>query len=467
MRTSRALGALALACAIALPTLPAAALTPLPVEDPPPPGTSAPASEPAGGPGQDLQVTTPSGQQATIELQADGAVTAPPVAADSWVLADLDSGEVLASQNADLPVRPASTLKLLTALTVAPRLAPEQPYRAVKGDEQAEGNRVVLYAGLEYSVGDLLHAALLPSANDAADALARANGGLAATVEQMNAEADRLGASRTTARNPSGLDEDGQVTTALDMALIGRAAYANPEVAAALLRREVPFPGKLEGGKRVIYPIYNANRTVAHDRFDGYLGGKSGYTSRAGNTLVAAGERDGRRLLVTLFRIGGNTYRAGEALLAWGFANAGALQPVGQLVEPSGPAPQFDRTIIPLPEKGAAPVTREAFVAASSDAPTATVGSSSAGMPTLRWPGLPSLPSPLTVLTMLLGVVVLLRARVYWITHRHRTAWVELDAWAREQARSTRHRAPTDRRTGAAAPRHRAVADDALVSARR
>ena len=58
----------------------------------------------------------------------------------------------------------------------------------------AEGNRVVLYEGLTYTVADLLHAALLPSANDAAEALARANGGIDVTVEQMNAEAARLGA---------------------------------------------------------------------------------------------------------------------------------------------------------------------------------------------------------------------------------------------------------------------------------
>jgi D-alanyl-D-alanine carboxypeptidase (penicillin-binding protein 5/6) len=470
MRTaSRALAALALASALAAPTLPAAAVAPLPGEDPPPPGASAPATapEPASGPTDSLRVKTTSGQRATAEVRSDSAITAPPVVADAWVLADLDSGAVLASLNADQAVRPASTLKLLTALTVAPRLAPEQPYRAVKADEEAEGNRVVLYKGLEYSVGDLLHAALLPSANDAAEALGRANGGIPETVEQMNAEAQRLGATNTTARNPSGLDAEGQVTTARDMAVIGRAAFANPEIAAALQRSEVPFPGKVENGARFIYPIYNGNRTVAYDRFKGYLGGKSGYTSQAGNTLVAGAERNGRRLVVTLFRIGGNTYRSGEALLAWGFANAAALQPVGQLAEPSAPAPQFDRAIIPLPAKGKAPATREEHTAATSDAPTAIVGAAGWSLPDLRWPSLPSLPSPLTMLTALLAVVVVLRARVYWITHRHRTGWTTLEQWAGEQAASSaRHRAPADRRTKPVA-RASSPAEDELVSARR
>ena len=457
---SRALGALALTSAVLLTALPAAAL---PGQDPAP----TPAAGSSAGSSSGLTAKTPSGTRAPILLQdSSGTVTAPGVAADSWLVADLDSGQILASQNADLQVRPASTLKLLTALTVAPRLAPDQPYRAVKADEEAEGNRVVLYAGLKYEVADLLHAALLPSANDAAEALARANGGVDLTVEQMNAEAARLGATSTVVRNPSGLDEDGQLTTAHDMALVGRAAFANPEIAEYLKLRLVDFPGKMENGKRVIYPIYNHNRMLAHSYFEGALGGKSGYTSKAGRTLVAAAERDGRRLLVTLFRIGGNTYRAGEMLLDWGFANVDRLAPIGQLAEPSAPAPAFDRTIVPLPAKGEIPAPRtEAAAAVADDAPTAPGDGRSWSMPTL--PSLPSLPSPLTLLTLLMAVVVALRARVYWITHRHRTAWTELDQWARVQARSARRPAPSDRRvrpqSGARTPSR---TDGELVSSR-
>jgi serine-type D-Ala-D-Ala carboxypeptidase (penicillin-binding protein 5/6) len=446
--TSRVLAALTLSAAVLLPALPAVAL---PGEDPSPAAT--------GG----TEVMTPSGKAATIQMAAQGGtVPAPPVAADSWVLADLDSGQILASLNADLAVRPASTLKLLTALTVAPRLAPEQPYRAVAADETAVGNRVVLHKGLTYTVADLMNASLMPSANDAADALARANGGMDVTVDQMNAEAARLGATRTTAKNPSGLDEDGQVTTAYDMALVGRAALANREVADSLLRRQVDFPGKMENGKRVIYPIYNHNRTVVNRRLDGYLGGKSGYTSKAGNTIVAGAEQDGRRLLVTLFHIGGNTYRASEALLRWGFTNAGNLSPVGTLAEPSAPAPQFDRAIMPLPAKGAAPVNREVVAAAADDAPTAPIQprSLSLGLPSIP---LPALPSPLTALTLLLGVLVVLRARVYWIGHRSRTAWTTLDEWAAVQARSSRRHGPADRRVRVARSGSR-VQDDDLIS---
>jgi D-alanyl-D-alanine carboxypeptidase (penicillin-binding protein 5/6) len=447
--TSRALGALALTTAVLLPALPAHAVT---AQDPAPVATpSAGAPSDASGP--------------VIVNPGAGATALPDLATKGWVLADLDSGEILAMQDPDRRLPPASTLKLLTALTVAPRLAPEQPYRAVKADEEAEGNRVVLHAGLKYTVADLLHAALLPSANDAAEALARANGGVDVTVEQMNAEAARLGATSTTAKNPSGLDVEGQLTTARDLALIGRAAFANPEIAGYLKLRTVDFPGKREAGKRVVYPIYNHNRML-RDGFDGALGGKSGFTTKARRTFVAAAERDGRRLIASMLNIGGNTYTTAEVLLDWGFANINTLQAVGQLTEPTSPAPQFDRTIMPLPEAGQLPANRPAADAPAADAPTATGGASAWGLPSLRMPSLPvpSLPSPLTVLTLLMAVVVALRARVYWIGHRHRTAWIELDQWARTQARSARRPAPADRRP--AVTRTGARADDDLVGSR-
>jgi D-alanyl-D-alanine carboxypeptidase (penicillin-binding protein 5/6) len=446
---SRALAALALSAAVLLPAHAAAAL---PTADPTPAPGSASATAAPGAPATSKPVVN----------AADGATALPKVATKGWVLADLDTGEILAMQDQDKPLRPASTLKLLTALTVAPRLAPDQPYRAVKADEEAEGNRVVLYKGLTYTVSDLLHAALLPSANDAAQALARANGGIDITVEQMNAEAARLGARNTTAKNPSGLDADGQVTTAYDMALIGRAAFANPEIASYLKLRTVEFPGKKEAGKRVVYPIYNHNRTV-RDGFEGSLGGKSGFTSQARRTYVGAAERDGRRLMVSLMNIGGNTYTTAEMLLNWGFANADKLTPVGKLVDPSAPAPQFDRAVLPLPEKGKTPVNREVAAAKADDAPTAPIQprSLSQWLPSLPTP---ALPSPLTVLTLLAAVLVALRARVYWIGHRSRTAWTSLDEWASTQARSARRRGPADRRVRASAQASRTT-DETLIGA--
>lgn len=352
--------------------------------------------------------------------QAGSGVTVPDFATRSWVLADMDSGAILAHLNPHQRLRPASTQKLLTALTVAPRLSADQLYRADKADEVADGNRVVLYDGLTYKVSDLLHAALLPSANDAAMALAKANGGAARTVAQMNEEAARLGATDTTAVNPSGLDADGQFTSAHDLAVIGRAAFANPELAAILKLAVVDFPGKQKAdGSRVIYPIYNHN-TMLRSGFKGALGGKSGYTTLAHRTMVAAAQRGDRRLIVALMDIGGNTYRTAEQLLNWGFAHQDQLTAIGALPEPSAPAPTFDRAIVPLSDASAAPagdVGKGKFAGTqdgepSSDAappaPASTTSGSSGG-------GLSLL---LTVLTLLAAAVAVARGRVFWLAHR-------------------------------------------------
>jgi D-alanyl-D-alanine carboxypeptidase (penicillin-binding protein 5/6) len=157
--------------------------------------------------------------------------------------------------------------------------------------------------------------------------------------------------------------------------------------------------------------------------------------------MVAAAERDGRRLIASLLNIGGNTYTTAEVLLDWGFANADKLTPVGQLPEPREAAPTFERAVVPLPGQGQAPAAPE--VQQAGDAPTAPARSRSLALPSLSLPGLPS---PLTVLTLLTAVLVVLRARVYWISHRSRTAWTSLDTWAASQAQSSRRRGPSDRR---------------------
>jgi D-alanyl-D-alanine carboxypeptidase (penicillin-binding protein 5/6) len=381
----------------------------------------------------------------TATPQPDSAVAAPSLRTAAWVLADLDTGTILAAHQPDERLRPASTMKLLTALTVAPRLHPDQQYRAIREDAASEGNRVVLHEGLTYTVKDLLHATLLPSANDAAAALARANGGIEATLQQMGAEAARLGARATTPRNPSGLDAPGQLTTARDMALIGRAAFANPEIAGYMKLRSVAFPGKGEDGQPVRYPIYNQNRML-FDRFRGAIGGKAGYTSGALRTLVAATERDGRRLLISMLGIRGNTYTTGERLLEWGFAHATVLRPVGQLPDPSAPAQAQQRVATPLPEPSTPPQQEPANGTTArgptsqeppKDAPTATVGASGGAFPRLPLPGLPP---PLTTLTLATGLVAVLRARVYWTEHRQRTAWITLEGWVRAHPRSARRR---------------------------
>lgn len=274
-------------------------------------------------------------------LQRDGLVIdgqaspLPDPGAKTFVVADLDTGEVLAAKGAHVQLPPASTLKMLTALTVLSRLDPDDIYTAVDEDVSVIGSKVGLTSGSTYTIQQLLEGMFLTSGNDAATALANANGGLAATLKQMQAEARRVQAYRTVPRTPSGLDEEGQVSTAYDLALIARAGMARPDFAALARLSKSTFPkqGTADPDTRPTFEIWNQNDLVTGG-FEGAIGVKSGFTTQAGRTFAAAAEREGRRLLVTLMGIEGNTYATGAAFLEWAFANADGLRPVGQLVDP-------------------------------------------------------------------------------------------------------------------------------------
>lgn len=371
-------------------------------------------------PAAGLDPVLPGAGSTGAQTTGQSSVEVPDFATTAWVLADLDSGLILAQRNPHQQLRPASTLKMLTALTVLQRLPLDQLYRADQADETAEGNRVVLYNGLTYRISDLLHAALLPSANDAAMALAKANGGAEVTVAQMNQEAARLGLTDTHVVNPSGLDADGQFTSAIDLAAIGRAGLNHPEILAALQLRLANFPGKATGvvgpddpidaAHRVIYPIYNHNRLVI-DRFPGVLGGKSGYTTLAHNTYVGGAQRDGHRLVVSLLNIGSNTYRTAGQILNWGFAHYEQLTGVGHLPTETAPAPTYERKVVPLaqvPGEGPVPAVPPAAT------PTSDV-SAEAAAPASQQRGPSRL---LTVLTVLTGLLAVVRTRVFWRLQR-------------------------------------------------
>lgn len=261
-----------------------------------------------------------------------GATPLPKVKAKAFLVADLGTGEILAAKNAHLPLPPASTLKTLTSLAVLRDVPLTATVKANRRDARQDGSRVGLIPGKTYSVEDLMYALLLPSANDAANALARANGGRRATVAEMNAIAKELQALDTRAVNPSGLDAPGQVSSAYDLALIARAAMANPEFRSFVKTKKHAFPAwkgkKLR--KKTVYEIYTTNRMLL-DGYKGALGVKTGYTTEARNTFIGAAKRKGRELLVVVLQPVGHTATASEALLDWGFANAGKVTPVGTL----------------------------------------------------------------------------------------------------------------------------------------
>ena len=322
-----------------------------------------------------------------LVVEAPGAAPLPRLAAASWVLADLDTGEVLAAKNPHGRLRPASTLKILTALTVLPRLDPQATYVAQWEDANAEGSRVGLVPDATYSVHNLLEALMLVSGNDAASALANAAGGVDATVAAMNRTARDLGALDTTARNPSGLDAPGQLSSAYDLAVLTRAAMAREDFRAYATTVRSQFPGKMPkaGKKRRTYEIYTQDRLLLNYR--GAIGVKTGWTTKARGTFVGAATRGGRTLVATVMLTDFEAWKESAKLLTWGFRNAAATTPVGTL--DAVPAAEEGR--------GVGPASR-ADPAASA---AAAAGSTGGGRP--WWVELP---------LVVAGVLVALRARV-------------------------------------------------------
>lgn len=272
-------------------------------------------------------------------LNASGVVVdgrqPPKVRAASWIVVDADSGDVLAAKNAHERLRPASTLKTLTAITLLPRLDLDQKYRVRWEDANTVGSAVGIVPDSRYTIDELFYGLLLPSGNDAAEALASAAGGKRSTVRAMNQQALDLGAFNTRAKNVTGLDAKRQVSSAFDMAIFARAGLANPDFRRYVSTVSTSFPAQepKRDKRRDTYMIYNQNPLLL-DGYRGALGVKTGYTTLAGRTFLAAVERGGRTLIVAVMGLVDPTDVAAERLFTWGFAHGDQVTPVGSLDAP-------------------------------------------------------------------------------------------------------------------------------------
>ncbi len=273
------------------------------------------------------------------------------VTAASYILADLDSGAVLAARAPHARERPASTLKVLTSLVVADRLDPDAVVEGTASDLRVDGSKVGIGPGGRYTVRQLMAGLLLSSGNDAAEALARALGGDAATLAAMTAVAQQHGAMDTRPATPSGLDGPGMATSAYDIAVLFRAAMGKPLFAGTIQTRLAAFPGY---GDKPGFMVANNDRFVPS--YTGAIAAKSGFTDAARYTLVATARRGNRRLIVALMR--GEQHPVSiaaqaAALLDMGFAMPTTTPPIGTLVDAPPPAP----TTAPAPADASAPTT--------------------------------------------------------------------------------------------------------------
>ncbi|QHC24409.1 D-alanyl-D-alanine carboxypeptidase family protein [Streptomyces sp. GS7] len=255
----------------------------------------------------------------------------------AWTVADADTGRVLAARNPHRQLAPASTLKTLFAVTVLPKFSAGR-VRQVGSEDLAglgAGSSVVgVRQGGRYRVSDLWHGVFLRSGNDAVHVLASMNGGWSATAREMQQTARKLGAHDTTVKSPDGYDEPGQVSSAYDLTVFARAGLANADFARYCSTAHARFPAA--GGATT--EIENTNRMLVGShglsRYPGIIGVKNGYTSKAGNTLIAAARRNGHTLIATVLNpqsgeVNG-VYKEAGALLDWGFDGADEADPVNR-----------------------------------------------------------------------------------------------------------------------------------------
>lgn len=267
------------------------------------------------------------------------ALAAPEWPSDTGVLADIgiavdaDSGAVLFGQGIHELTPPASITKLLTALVVVENSSMDDmvtfSYDAVNNVESGSGNKKNIAEGDKLSVKDCLYLLLLQSSNQAANALAEhVAGSRDAFADIMNEKVKELGCTDGTHfANPSGLNDDTQVVSAYDMAIIAQAAFNNSdvlEISSTKSYKLAPTQNNPSGAT-----CSNEHRLIITDDETSELycpeakAGKTGYTSLAGNTLVTYGEKDGRRVISVVLKgqPSPNYFLDGKTLLQFGFEN--------------------------------------------------------------------------------------------------------------------------------------------------
>jgi len=264
-------------------------------------------------------------------------VPPPPPLPKAWILVDADTGAVLDQGNAHQPLPPASVTKVLTALIAVEQL---QPGADVPVSAEAQGmpaRNMNMKAGQVWKFEDVLHALLMVSANDAAVALAeKISGSRQAFAAVMADAAQRLGMTDSPLlHDPAGLDDEfsnegGNLLSAHDLAVAARAALANDQFREIVSTQVYKF----HGGDGNDHRLFNEDLLLK--TYPGAIGVKTGWTRKAGHSLIGAATRDGRTMLSVVLNAP-DTYRATTAMLDKGFATPvaaeGALEHLPKVVQ--------------------------------------------------------------------------------------------------------------------------------------
>ena len=231
-----------------------------------------------------------------------------------------ENGEVLWENNADERLEPASVTKIMTLILVAEaieegRISLDDVITVSQYASSMGGSQIWLKEGEQMSVRDMLKALVVVSANDAATALAECIGGTEETfVRMMNDKAEELGMTNTTFVNCNGLDAEGHLTTARDIAIMSREALKHD----IIFEYTKIWMDYIRNGESV---LVNTNKMIR--KYAGMTGLKTGYTSSAGYCLSATAERDGLSLIAVTMKNSTTDERSADitSMLNYGFAN--------------------------------------------------------------------------------------------------------------------------------------------------
>jgi D-alanyl-D-alanine carboxypeptidase (penicillin-binding protein 5/6) len=239
---------------------------------------------------------------------------APATRAASVMVIDAHTGEIYYEKNADAPRAAASTQKLLTALIVAEQGYLDRPVTVQAGDTMAEPVKLNIRPGETYTRIELLRALLVKSPNDVARCLARDSAGsIEAFAYMMNQKARELGATHSHFVNPNGLPIPGQYSSARDLSIIAKAAYANSTIRSIVCLPNLVF--RYANGRT--RELENTNKVLK--RLSYCNGMKTGYTEAAGHCLIASGARPGRDVIVVVLGDSkSGVWQDASALLSWG-----------------------------------------------------------------------------------------------------------------------------------------------------
>lgn len=237
------------------------------------------------------------------------------LSAQSAVLIDARDGRVLYEKNADTPRPMASTTKIMTAVVALESCDVNEIIEIADEAVGVEGSSIYLQKGERMTLLELLYALLLQSANDAAVAIAVGVGGSVGNfADMMNEKATSLGLTSTHFENPNGLDADGHVTTAHELALLTAYALKNPIFAEIV----ATYKRKISGPDGTVRLVVNHNKLL--NMYDGCVGVKTGFTKKSGRCLVSAACRESLTL-VSVTLSAPDDWRDHTAMLNYGYEN--------------------------------------------------------------------------------------------------------------------------------------------------